>query len=94
MQNILKQQLLFHVISNHELGRPLLRGKNEKIIGLMKDELGGKIMTEFAPSRPKTYRYLAHDNDENKKSRGTKKCVIKQKFKFEDSKDFLEQGKN
>ena len=38
---------------NYELDRPLLKGKN-KIIGLMKDELGGKMIIEFAAMRPET----------------------------------------
>ena len=36
-----------------------------------------QITTEFTTSRPKTYIYLTDDNNENKKSKGTKKCLIK-----------------
>ena len=62
--------------------RPLPSGKNKKIIGLMKDELGGKIITEFVTLRPKTYSFLTDDGKEDKKAKGTKKCVKKKMIKF------------
>ena len=63
--------------SNYEIKRPLPMGKNKKVIGLMKDEPGGKIITEFVTLRPKLYSFLTDDGKEDKKSKGTKKCVIK-----------------
>ena len=75
--------------SNYEVHRPLPTGKNKRVIGLMKDELGGKIMTEFVALRPKTYSYLTDDCEEDKKAKGTKKCVIKRELKFNDYNDFL-----
>ena len=75
--------------SNYEVNRPLPAGKNKKVIGLMKDELGGKIMTEFVALRPKTYSYLTDDCKEDKKAKRTKKCVIKRGLKFNDYKDCL-----
>ena len=73
--------------SNYEVNRPLPTGKNKKVIGLMKDELGGKIITEFVTLRPKTYSYLTDDGKEDKKAKGTKKCVIKRMIKFDDYKN-------
>ena len=75
--------------SNYEVDRPLPTGKNKKVIGLMKDELGGKIITEFVTLRPKTYSYLPDDGKEGKKAKGTKKCVIKRTIKFNDYKNCL-----
>ena len=73
-----------------ECDRPLPKGKNKKMIGLMKNELGGKTtMTEFAALRLKTYSYLMDDGGSHKKAKGTKKCVIKQGLKFNDYKDCL-----
>ena len=78
--------------SNYEVDRPLSTGKNKKVIGLMKDELGGRIITEFVALRPKTYSYLTDDCKEDKKAKGTKKCVIKRMIKFNDYKNCLLNG--
>ena len=66
--------------------RPLSIGKNKKVIGLFKDELGGKIMNEFCALRAKTDSYLMDDNSEVRKAKGTKKCVIKRELMFENYK--------
>ena len=78
--------------SNYECYRPLPTGKNKKVIGLMKDELGGKIITEFVALRPKTYLCLTDDCKEDKKAKGKKKCVIKRMIKFDDYKNCLLNG--
>ena len=57
--------------------RPLPMGKNKKVIGLMKDELGGKIMKECIGLRPKCYSYLTDDGNVDKKAKGTKKMCDK-----------------
>ena len=75
--------------SNYEVNRPLPTGKNKKIIGLMEDELGGRIITELVTLRPKTYLFLTDDGKEDKKAKGTKKCVIKNKIKFNNYKKCL-----
>ena len=47
---------------NYKVERPLLIKKNKKVIGLTKDELGGKIMNESAMLRWKMYGYLIDDH--------------------------------
>ena len=75
--------------SNYEVNRLLPMGKNKKVISLMKDELGGKIITEFFTLRPKTYSFLTDDGKEDKKAKETKKCIIKKMIKFNDYKKCL-----
>ena len=63
--------------SNYEVNRSLPTGKNKIVIGLFKDEQGGKIKSEFTALRSKTYSYLMDAGGSDKKAKGTKKCVIK-----------------
>ena len=69
--------------------RPLPIGLNKKVVGLMKDELGGKIMTEFVALRPKLCSYKKLDGSEDKKYKGIKNCVVKKTLTFEDYKTCL-----
>ena len=70
--------------SNYTFDRPLPTGVNKKVIGLMKDELGGDIYSEFVALRPKAYSYITNDFIEMKKAKGTKKCVVNKMLRFED----------
>ena len=73
--------------------RPLPIGMIKKVPGLFKDELGGKIITEFVVLRAKAYAYLDDGGSEHKKSKSTKRCVIKQKLIFQNYKDCLLNNK-
>ena len=55
----------------------------------MKNELGGKIVTEFVALRPKLYSYKKLDSLEDKKRKGIKKRVVKKTLTFEDYKTCL-----
>ena len=56
----------------------------------MKDELGLKITIKFVALSAKTYNYLIDDGSDNKKAKGTRKCVMKRKLKFENYENCLE----
>ena len=79
--------------SGYVPGRPLPIENNRKVFGLMKDELGGKIMKEFISLRPKMYSYRVEES-ELKKCKGIKKCVVKKTITFEDYKRCLFEGIN
>ena len=77
--------------SGYNNNRPLPVGKNKEVIGLMKDELGGDIMTEFVTLRPKMYSYKVGNSD-LKKCKGIKKCVLQKTISFKDYKKCLLAG--
>ena len=86
-----------------DIDRPLEKGKNKKVIGKFKDELGGLVMSRFSAHRAKTYAFLIdgftnYDYEKhgviNKKAKGTKKCVIKNKITFNDYVNVLFSGIN
>ena len=83
------------MVSNYDKNdkRPLSIGINKKVIGMFKDELGGKIIKEFCAPMSKTHFYLMDDDIEKKKAEGTNKCVIMCRIKFKDYKESLFKNK-
>ena len=73
--------------------RPLPIGKNKKVIGMFKDELSGKTMTEFCAARAKTYTFKYDNDKEKKKAEGTKKCIIKKDLTFGNYKESVLKNK-
>ena len=90
-ENILEEVETRFDAPNYELDEPGPKGENKKVIGLMKNELGGKTMTKFVGLRGKTYIHLKDDGSEDKKAKSTKKYVIKKMLKFENYGKYLEK---
>ena len=67
-------------------------GANKKVIGLMKDELGGRIMTKFVALRSKLYEYEVRGGTGGKRCKGIKKCIVRKTLHFEDYKHCLFAG--
>ena len=55
--------------------RPLPVGLNKKVIGLMKDELGGEIMREFVSLQPKMYSYTRLVNRKAKSAKESRNVL-------------------
>ena len=72
---------------NHPSG--IETGLNKKIIGMFKDEAGGKQISEFVGLRAKLYSYRMDEGTEEKKCKGMKKAVVKKTISFDNYKDCL-----
>ena len=78
---------------SYVIDRALIICKSKEVIGLIKDDLGQKIMREFIELRPKQYFYLRDDGGGNKKAKGTRKWVIKRILMLEGPKNCLQDNK-
>ena len=76
---------------NHPSGIP--SGFNKKVLGMFKDEAGGKVIDEFVGLRVKLYSYKMLEGEESKKCKGVKKSVVKKSIALEDYKKCLFTGK-
>ena len=77
--------------SEHPSGIP--SGFNKMVIGMFKDEVGGKVIDEFVGLRAKLYLYKMLGGEESKKCKGVKKSVVKKSIKHEDYKKCLFTGR-
>ena len=68
--------------SNIELIDLYQKKKRKKVTGLMKDELGGKIMTKFVELRAKTNSYLVNGDSEDEKAKGKESVLSKENLYF------------
>ena len=62
--------------SNYPKDHFLYSEKNKKVLGLFKDDVGGKIIKQFAGLRPKLYSLLLEDGYNKKTAKGVKKATI------------------
>ena len=76
---------------NHPSGIP--SGFNKKVLGMFKDEAGGKVIDEFVGLRANLYSYKMLEGEESKKCKGVKKSVVKKSIAHEDYKNCLFTGK-
>ena len=76
--------MFLKISQDSEVDKLLPISEYKKVIGLMEDQLGAKILIEFMNLDQKKDSYLMDDGREDKKAKGTKKCVIKRRLKFED----------
>ena len=76
---------------NHPSGIP--SGLNKKVLGMFKDEAGGKVIDEFVGLRAKLYSYRMFEGEESKQCKGVKKSVVKKSIGRVDYKNCLFTGK-
>ena len=80
---------LAQYLKDHELYDPT----NDKVLGVFKNELSGKHMTEEAAIRPKTYAYKTDEGKCKKVCKEIKFFVVDQDISFDDYNETRKSGK-
>ena len=75
--------------SSKDINNPIRTGINEEMIVTFKNELSNDDMTEFCSPETKTYAFDTESNEEIKKAKGTKKCVIEKNLALENYKEYV-----
>ena len=83
----MKKNMDVYETSNCDICNPLYSNHNKKVVGKFKDELGGKLMTEFVGLRLKVYSYTGEKS--GKRAKGVKKEVLKKTISHDDYRDCL-----
>ncbi len=87
----MKEHIEIYDTSNYDPEHPLYNTVNKKVVGKFKDELGGKIMTEFVGLRPKMYSYCGEES--GKRAKGVRKSVLKNTITHDDFRNCLLEQK-
>lgn len=84
LERKLKISLTLRFMTKEEQKRPLATAKNKKVTGLMNNERGGKMITKFSTTAPKTCSDTEQKDDHEmegsqfKKTRQVKKSSAKE----------------
>lgn len=80
-------------LSDYPQSHELFNESNKKVPGVFKDELNGKIMSEFVSLHPKVYSYKVHETDEEvRKAKGVLKSIINKELTHDHYKKCLFLG--
>lgn len=90
--NIIKQNPEFFDTSDYKVpNRYDIKPANKKIMGIVKDETAGKIITEYVGLKSKLYTYEIENTETKKKAKGVKKSAMRT-ISIEDYRNALFDG--
>ena len=87
LYNDMLESAAIYDTSNYSPDHPLFSTANKKIVGKFKDELGGKVLTEFIGLRPKMYSCVGEES--GKRAKGVKKSVLSKSITHDDYRSCL-----